>query len=66
MRPIDRVLERLHNVRPHDGYYMASCPDPDHGQLRGDRDPSLSISEGDDGRVLLDCKAGCVPRTYSL
>jgi hypothetical protein len=62
VRPIDRVLERLENVRQHNGYYMASCPAPDHGQLRGDRNPSLSISEGDDGRVLLSCKAGCESR----
>jgi hypothetical protein len=62
VRPIDRVLERLENVRRHNGYYMASCPDPDHGQLRGDRNPSLSISEGADGRALLSCKAGCESR----
>ena len=62
MRAIDRVLERLENVRQHNGYYMASCPNPNHGQRRGDRDPSLSISEGDGGRVLMTCKAGCDTR----
>jgi hypothetical protein len=59
VRPIDRVLERLENVRQHNSLYMASCPVPDHGQRRGDRNPSLSITEGADGRVLLNCKAGC-------
>jgi hypothetical protein len=62
VRPIDRVLKCLETVRQHNDYYMASCPDPDHGQLRGDRNRSLSISEGDDGRVLLSCKAGCESR----
>ncbi|MDP9437220.1 MAG: hypothetical protein M3P49_00490 [Actinomycetota bacterium] len=53
MRPIDRVLERLEGVKAHNGYFEAPCPAHD------DREPSLSISEGDDGRVLLKCFAGC-------
>jgi len=52
-RPIDRVLERLDNVRQHNGYFMACCPAHD------DHEPSLSVDEGDDGRVLLHCFAGC-------
>src|SRR5215218_1145942 len=52
-RPIDRVLERLDNVRQHNGYFMACCP------AHEDHEPSLSIDEGDDGRVLLRCFAGC-------
>src|SRR5262249_32653904 len=35
------------------GGYRASCP------AHHDRIPSLSVSEGDDGRVLLCCHAGC-------
>src|SRR4029077_4883126 len=30
-----------------------------HGKGRGDRNPSLSISDGDDGALLLFCFAGC-------
>jgi len=32
---------------------LARCPS------HADRSPSLSISEGDDGRILLHCWAGC-------
>ncbi len=53
MRPIDRVLERVRDARAQDVYYKARCPAHD------DREPSLSISEGEDGRVLLKCFAGC-------
>ena len=54
MRPLDRVLERLEGVKAHNGYFMALCPAHD------DRNPSLSITEGDDGRVLLKCFADCI------
>jgi hypothetical protein len=33
--------------------YKGLCP------THGDRKPSLSVSEGDDGRVLIKCFAGC-------
>jgi hypothetical protein len=35
-----------------------SCPCPNHGNGRGDRNPSLSVSDGDD-KLLLRCFAGC-------
>src|SRR5215216_1432611 len=54
MRPIDRVLERLEGVKQHNGYFMAFCPAHDDR-----RKPSLSVREGDDGRGLLKCFAGC-------
>ena len=53
MKPVDLVLERLEGVRERGGVYMALCP------AHHDRDPSLSVSEGDDRRVLLRCFAGC-------
>lgn len=37
--------------------FLGHCPGPLH--RRGDRNPSLSIREGDGGRVLLFCHAGC-------
>jgi hypothetical protein len=52
-RPIDRVLDRLENVRRQNGYFIASCPSHE------DRDPSLSVKEGNDGRVLINCFVGC-------
>lgn len=52
--PISRVLERLEAAKPAgQGKWQAECPAHD------DRRPSLSISEGKDGRVLLKCWVGC-------
>ena len=53
--PVDLVLSRLglNNVKKVSGGYMARCP------VHDDKNPSLSITEGDDGRVLLKCFAGC-------
>jgi hypothetical protein len=52
-RPIDRVLERLEGVKAQNGYHIARCPAHD------DKKQSLSVSEGDDGRALIKCFAGC-------
>ncbi len=52
-RPIEGVLDRLKGVKTHSGYFSALCPTHD------DRKPSLSVSEGEDGRVLIKCHAGC-------
>jgi len=59
VRPVDRLLERLEGVRSYGDGYVARCPCPNHGEGRGDFNPSLSVSEGDDRRVLLHCFAGC-------
>lgn len=59
MRPVDLVLERAQNGRKAGGGWLVSCPLPDHGQGHGDRDPSVSVTEGDDGRALVNCQAGC-------
>ena len=55
MTPLDVFLDRLPGrVRKLGGRrYMAACP------AHQDRSPSLSIREGDDGRVLIYCHAGC-------
>ncbi|MGH7559151.1 MAG: hypothetical protein ACREMD_15500, partial [Gemmatimonadota bacterium] len=50
---VERVLGGLEHVRRSGGGWMARCP------AHEDRSPSLAISEGDDGRVLLYCHAGC-------
>ena len=59
MRQADRILERAEGVRETGFGWLVRCPLPDHGRGRGDRNPSVSVSEGDDGRVLVSCKAGC-------
>lgn len=52
--PIDRVLERLGEGLKRSGEnWVGRCP------AHEDRRASLSVSVGDDGRVLLHCHAGC-------
>jgi len=49
----DAFVDRLDNARRNGSGWTARCPSHD------DRTNSLSIHEGDDGRVLLHCFAGC-------
>ncbi len=51
--PVDHVLSHLQGVRRSGAGWMAKCPHHD------DRQASLSIKEGDDGRVLINCFGGC-------
>jgi biotin operon repressor len=53
MTPIDRVLGLLEKARQTGEGYTAQCPTHD------DRDPSLSIRTGVEGKVLMKCHAGC-------
>ncbi len=59
--PWHRVLSELaaggHKITNASGGVMAQCPS------HADTTPSLSIKEGDDGRVLLYCFAGCETET---
>ena len=50
---VQQVLVKLDNVRPNANRWTALCP------AHGDRNNSLSVAEGDDGKVLLKCFAGC-------
>jgi 5S rRNA maturation endonuclease (ribonuclease M5) len=53
VKPIERVLGQLDKVRRVSDGWTAQCP------AHHDRSPSLHVSEGDDGRVLLNCFATC-------
>jgi hypothetical protein len=53
MTPIEKVLERFPDARRAGKGWAARCPAHD------DRNPSLSIAEGDDGRALVFCHGGC-------
>jgi hypothetical protein len=49
-----RVLERLERVKSTGpGCWLARCP------AHEDKHPSLSVRENDDGKVLINCFAGC-------
>jgi putative DNA primase/helicase len=54
----DQISRALKGRRNGAGW-LVSCPCPNHGKGRGDRSPSLSVADGDDGRLLLRCFAGC-------
>jgi hypothetical protein len=45
--------------RRHGSGWLVRCPVPSHGKGRGDRSPSLSISDSDDKRLLAKCFARC-------
>ena len=51
--PLETILNRLAGVRRTGKSFKAICP------AHADRTPSLSVKEGDDGRVLLHCFGGC-------
>lgn len=50
---MDNILPHLDKVKKSGKGYQARCP------AHEDKGPSLSLREGDDGRVLLHCHAGC-------
>jgi hypothetical protein len=53
MQPIDLLTSKLHGAKKAGNGWVARCPAHD------DRRASLSIGEGEDGRVLVHCHAGC-------
>ena len=53
LRPIEQVLSRLRDPKRTPTGWSARCPAHD------DRKASLSVSETNDGIVLLKCHAGC-------
>lgn len=56
---VDTLLSRLNKVRRlADGQYMACCPS------HADRSASLSVKDMGDGRILINCFAGC--DTYGI
>ena len=56
---LQRVLDKLDFVTDGTNYWSACCPSPWHGKDGVDRSPSLSITVGRYGGVVLRCWAGC-------
>jgi hypothetical protein len=50
---VERILDQLNNVKTNGQGWTARCP------AHPDRTNSLSLHQGDDGRVLVKCFAGC-------
>jgi len=54
MNPIDKIIPNLSNVKQRGSKYRANCPCKEHRQ-----DPSLSVEELPDGKVIMKCWSGC-------
>ena len=52
---IDEFLGRIKNVKKTASGWMGLCPVLDHN----DENSSLSVGEGNDGRILVKCFGGC-------
>ena len=50
---LDNLLARLDKVKGRNGSWVACCP------AHKDRNPSMTIRETEDGKILLHCFAGC-------
>ena len=50
---LDGLLSRLSKVKGRIGSWVACCP------AHQDRNPSMTIRETEDGKILLHCFAGC-------
>ena len=55
----EEIAKQLGNAKKVNGQWIASCPVPGHGRGNGDKNPSLSITEGPDGKALFHCHGGC-------
>jgi hypothetical protein len=53
MSAVENFINRLEKVKGRNGSWTACCPAHD------DKSPSLSVREGEDGRVLVHCFGGC-------
>ena len=53
MTPVERLLAKLPDAKQAGKGWSARCP------AHEDRRASLSIGEGEDGRALVKCHAGC-------
>jgi hypothetical protein len=55
----EQIAQALGNAKKVNGQWMASCPVSSHGQGNGDRNPSLCVTENDEGKPLFKCFSGC-------
>ena len=55
---LSNFLSKLSGVKSTSNGWNSKCPCPDHGE-DGDSHPSLSITVGDHGAILVYCQVGC-------
>src|SRR4051812_37536191 len=60
MTPVELLISKLKGAKQTTGGWCACCPAHD------DIKPSLSVSEGEDGRALVYCHAGCTVAAVCL
>ena len=58
--PLENLLSKLHGIKNHGNYHQANCP------AHPDDKASLSVSQGDDGKLLIKCHAGCSAQNIIL
>ena len=56
---VEAVLSRLKSVTPSRDGWVARCSCPTHSGGSGDLTPSLRVTVGEGGKVLLHCRGGC-------
>ncbi len=56
MTPVELILSKLPDAKRNGKGWTARCP------AHEDHHPSLSLSQGDEGRALVHCHAGCTPQ----
>lgn len=53
------LLNRLEGVKETSDGWISKCPCSYHNAGKGDKNPSLRIAVGENGRILLLCRTGC-------
>lgn len=56
---VKEVVDRFKGVVVTPSGWKALCPCPGHGGGKGDSHPSLRITIGQNGKVLVNCRVGC-------
>jgi hypothetical protein len=56
---IANVLSRFNNLKETSDGWVVGCPCPNHGGKGEDRNPSVRITIGDEGKILIICRVGC-------
>ena len=56
---VGRTLDGLEDVSTERDGWVARCPNPNHGRDGVDTSPSLRVTIGEGGFIIMKCRAGC-------